>query len=176
MTFILFFLVLVFMAVLIIFSYYCFYKLYASVIGAPFAGIKPHKIGKMIKMAEIKPVDRVVDLGSGDGRILIEAAKIYPQAKYLGYEIDPFLIRKSRKKMRDMGFVGLINIKRKNYLKENLSSFDVVFLFLIPYQMNRLEKKLKKELKPGARVISYGFQFNHWSEVDHEGEIYKYQK
>lgn len=176
MTFTLIFLVLVFTIALIIFTYYCFNKIYASVIGAPFAGIKTKMIGKMIKMAEIKPGERVVDLGSGDGRILIEAAKKYPHATYLGYEIDPFLVKKSRRIIKKNKLRNKITILRKNYLKEDLSKYDVIFVFLIPYQMNRLEKKLKAEVKVGARIISYGYRFNHWNAVEIKDNIYKYLK
>lgn len=156
--------------------YFCFFKILASVKGAPYAGTNMNKVREMIKMAKIKSSDKIVDLGSGDGRILIEAAERNVGKKFTGFEIDPFLYLTSKRKIKKFGLENRIKIIKGDYFKENLSEFTVIFLFLIPYQMNRLEEKLKKEIKAGAKIISYGYKFNNWGYRSKKENIYLYIK
>jgi hypothetical protein len=100
------------------------------------------------------------DLGCGDARFLVALKKKFPNIKATGYELAwwPYLnakqiIRRSRLN---------IDLKRQNFYNVRLSEVDVIFCFLIHSIMPRLEKKLQKELKPGAQVISYGFKFPNW--------------
>ncbi len=156
--------------------YFCYFKILASIKGAPYAGTKMAKVRAMIKIAKIKSSDKIVDLGSGDGRILIEAAEKHAGNKFAGFEINPFLYLKSKRKIKKFGLENRIEITKRDYFKENLSEFTIIFLFLIPYQMDRLEKKLKKEIKAGAKVISYGYEFNNWEYSLKKENIYLYAK
>lgn len=155
---------------------FCFYRILASIKGAPYAGSSLDIIGKMIDISGITIGNKVVDLGSGDGRILIELRKRYSNIKSVGYEIDPFLAWYAKYKIRKLGYEKFIKIENENYWHKDLSKFDVIFLFLIPYQMSRMERKLRAEVKKGAKVISYGYQFKKWKFQEKFENIYLYQK
>lgn len=108
----------------------------------------------MLLVAKIKPGQKIVDLGCGDGRIVFRAEKNYG-AVAEGYEISVFvwllaqlnrLLKRSKAK-----------IYRRNFFTADLSQADVVFCYLLPEVMQKLSPKFKKELKPGAKIISASF-------------------
>ncbi len=110
----------------------------------------------------------MVDLGAGDGRILVAAAKMGAHAE--GWEINPYLWLLSMWNIRRAGVSALAKAHLGTYWAETFRDADVVTLFLISLQMGRMEKKLLAELKPGARVVSYAFKFPNWqSEAKDEG-------
>lgn len=141
--------------------------------GAPFVPTRPTAVPRMVALAKIKPGDRVADLGSGDGRILIAMARAGAIAH--GYEINPILVWWSRYKIRRQGLAGLAFVHWGSFWSQNLSEFDVVALFGIKHIMGGLEKKLKRELKPQARVISYVFAFPTWDYAQKEGAVFRYE-
>ena len=176
MFYLLIFILIVLIILLFYLSRFVYYKILASIKGAPYAGTSDDKLEKIFELADIQNGNQVVDLGSGDGRILIGAAIINNKAKYYGYEIDPFFYKKSIKKIKKLGLQKNIKILRKDFFKEDLGRFDIIIVFLIPYQMDQLEKKLKKELKDRAKVISYGFEFKNWKYIKKSNNMYLYQK
>jgi outer membrane protein assembly factor BamB/protein-L-isoaspartate O-methyltransferase len=115
-------------------------------------------IAKMLELADVKPADTVFDLGSGDGRIVIAAAKTYG-AKAIGIEHDQALVTESRKKVVDAGLSELAKIEQADFFSRELSEADVVTLYLPTNVMDRLLPQLEK-LKPGARVVSHFFKFS----------------
>ncbi|MDD4902606.1 MAG: class I SAM-dependent methyltransferase [Patescibacteria group bacterium] len=127
--------------------------------GAPFAVSSRHKIKKMMPLIKEAAAGRenltAVDLGSGDGRIVITLAQNGFIAH--GLEINPFLAWYSKLKIKLAGCGGRAFIKRANYWQEDFSRYDVVVLFGVFYIMEKLEKKLLSELKPGAVVICNHF-------------------
>lgn len=112
-----------------------------------------------LKLAEVTKDDVVYDLGCGDGRVVILAAKEFG-TKGVGVEIDPlrfllanFLVRKNKVSKK-------VKIIRKNFFEQDLSDATVVFLYLIPKTLERLKPKLLKELKPNARIVTYKYRIN----------------
>lgn len=130
--------------------------------GAPFVASSKDSIRRALELAAIMPSDRFVDIGSGDGSVVF-AALDAGATHTDGFEIDPLLIRRARMRSIKKGYGMRATFHHKNFWEADLSPYDVVFLFQIPYAMPRLEEKLLKELKPGARVISNTFKFPNWS-------------
>jgi len=161
---------IVLVIVLLVFNIYFGRSLF---LGAPYAVSTPGKIKKMIKLLEIRPGEKIVDLGAGDGRIVIALAQAGAIA--CGYEINPFLSFLAKRKIRRAGLTGQAEIRRKSYWQDNLAEFDKVVLFGVPYIMSRLGKKLKQELKPGAIVVSNRFKFPDWRPIKEEDNIYVYK-
>ncbi len=144
--------------------------------GAPFVVSKTDKIKTMINLAGLKKTDRVIDLGSGDGRIVFEAAK---SAKSVaGYDINPFVITESERLLKEKyaKYSDKVIFKRTDFMKEDLSGFDVVFVYGIGYLMKNLQKKLNKELKEGSRVVSNYFIIPDWKYTRKENDVYLYVK
>jgi len=144
-------------------------------IGAPWTPTEERVVRKMLKMAGANNRTKVYDLGSGDGRIIIMAAKEFG-ADGVGIEINPFLILWSK-------FSAIFNGVRKktkfvlnNFFNADLSDADIVTLFLLQPTNIKLKHKLSKELKHGARVVSYRFTFPYWKlkKKDAKDKIYLY--
>ncbi len=159
-------------AVLLFFLFFV-YLLLPSVRGAPFVVSEDVDIETMIRLARVKPGARAVDLGSGDGRIVIAFARAGAQAH--GYEINPFLVMRARRNIRNAGLEGRAFAHWKSFWGENLSSYDIVTLYGITYIMKGLEEKLGRELKSGARVLSNYFTFPGWVPKEKDGRICLYK-
>ena len=120
-----------------------------------FVPTPPSAVARMVEMADIRPGDSVYDLGCGDGRIVIAAAK-EQKIKAVGVDIDPERVAESREKVRAAGLESSVEIRQADVFDLDLSGADVVFLYLTPRLNARLMPQLRK-LKPGARIISYEF-------------------
>jgi precorrin-6B methylase 2 len=148
--------------------------------GAFFAKSRNETIKNTIEMAELEKTAeaekelKIVDLGSGDGALVIELSKI--GFNVYGFEISPYLVWLSKKNIKRAGLEGRAFILRKNLWKEDLSQFDVVFIFGIKYMMKNLEEKLQKELKPGTKVISNYLTFPGWKYSAKKDDVYLYIK
>lgn len=142
--------------------------------GAPYAPTKESGLDVILKLAEIKPGDKVCDLGSGDGRIVIAAARAGAEAH--GYEINPYLVWQSRRAIKKAGLSDRAFIHRRSYWQEDLSRYQVVIFFGITYIMKRLEQKFDKELQPGTRVIANFFTLPTWQPVAEEKKFLLYRK
>jgi len=158
----------VLMIILIIFF------LWPFLFGAPFEPTENKKVTKIIKLANVKKGDKAVDLGSGDGRIVIELAKRGAEAH--GFEINPFLVLISRYNIKKAGLKGKAFIHWKNFWKISLKTYDIVTLFQFKTIMAKLEKKLQKELKKGSRVVSYYWQFPNWKASKKIENIWLYRR
>jgi SAM-dependent methyltransferase len=112
-------------------------------------------VDKMLEMAEVRKGETVYDLGCGDGRIVVTAAKKYG-AKGIGYDIDPKRINESRENVRKNGVANLVSIKQDDIFEVDLSEANVVTLYLLPALNVRLMPKLR-QLKPGTRIVSHDF-------------------
>lgn len=140
--------------------------------GGPYVPSRQEDVERMIDIARLTPGDRAADLGSGDGRIVIAAAKA-GVADALGVEINGALVQTSRLAAKRLG-VENARFVRESFWKSDLRDRTVVFLYQVPYTMRRLEGKLREELPPGARIISNGFRFVEWQPAEEHGNIRVY--
>jgi predicted RNA methylase len=115
----------------------------------------------MLIAAGLKPGETLYDLGSGDGRIVITAARQFG-ARAIGVEISEPLVRESTENIRRAGLEGRARIVQGHLLEVDLSDADVVTLYLLTSSNDQLKPNLEKYLKPGARVVSHDFQIRGW--------------
>ncbi|MBI5369605.1 50S ribosomal protein L11 methyltransferase [Candidatus Uhrbacteria bacterium] len=141
--------------------------------GAPFVPTSNKTTSLMIEMAKVLPTDTVIDLGSGDGRLLIAAVEAGAQ-KGIGYEIHPGLVWLSRLRVHLRRLDDRITILQKSYWQADLEGISLVVLYQIPDSMQRLGDKLKRELPKGARVVSHAFPFPGWAPDETRGKILHY--
>ncbi|MCA1197117.1 methyltransferase domain-containing protein [Sphingomonas sp. R647] len=127
----------------------------------PYKSTRREVVALMLEMGEVKPGDKVIDLGTGDGRILIAAAK-ERGAKGLGVDLDPVLIRKARAAARKAGVADKVRFEAADLFETDLSSADVVTMYLLPEVNLRLRPQLFAQLKPGTRVVSHAFDMGDW--------------
>ena len=127
----------------------------------PFVTTPEVVVERMLALAKTGPEDFVVDLGSGDGRIVISGAARYG-ARGLGVEIDERLVRASRENARRAGVADRVAFEHGDVLHADLSRATVVTTYLLGVLMARLQPKLLAELKPGARIVSHAFRLQGW--------------
>jgi SAM-dependent methyltransferase len=113
-------------------------------------------VDKMLELAAVKKNDLVYDLGCGDGRIVVTAAK-KAGCRAVGFDIDPERLRESRDNVKKNGVEELVRIEEKDIFKVDLSAASVVTLYLLPELNVRLIPQLQK-LKPGSRIVSHDFR------------------
>ena len=118
-------------------------------------------VGEMLELAQVRANDVVFDLGCGDGRIVIEAARRFG-ARGVCVDIDPRRIAEARANARREGVEDKIRFIEENLLETRLQDATVVMLFLSLDLNRRLQPKLLKELKPGARVVSHWHRMGDW--------------
>lgn len=128
----------------------------SNFMSAPWVPLTTAKIRRMLEIAEVKPGEVVMDLGSGDARVLTEAVKNF-QARGEGIELNPFLAWLSRLDLWIRGLGNRVKIRRGSMYKADFSPADVITTYLMPKAMARLEQKIEKEAKPGARLVCYAF-------------------
>lgn len=145
------------------------------IIGAAWSPSSRRVVDKILKMAEVDSHDILYDLGSGDGRIVAEAARKY-HATGLGVEADPFRVIWSKINLRLLGLNRQTRIIWGDIFKQDISHATVVTVFLWQRTNEKLKEKLQRELKPGTRVVSYIWTFSGWTpvDVDREDRIYLY--
>jgi SAM-dependent methyltransferase len=112
-------------------------------------------VEKMLELAEVKKKDVVYDLGCGDGRIVVTAAKTYG-VKAVGFDIDPERIKEARENVKENGVEHLVTIKQADIFTVDFSEASVVTLYLLSVLNVRLMPQLRK-LKPGSRIVSHDF-------------------
>jgi cyclopropane fatty-acyl-phospholipid synthase-like methyltransferase len=115
----------------------------------------------MLKLANTTAADVVYDLGSGDGRIVIAAAKKYG-ARGVGIEIDPELIKQANKNAAKAGVADKVTFRQEDLFKTDLSDATVVTLYLSNSINMRLQSILQRQLKSGARIVSHRFTMGDW--------------
>jgi cyclopropane fatty-acyl-phospholipid synthase-like methyltransferase len=144
--------------------------------GAPWLPTPQGKVRRMLAMAGVQPGDVVYDLGCGDGRVLVAAARDFG-AHAVGVELDPLRYLWSRLRITFQGLRGQAQVFRGDLFQVDLSQADVVSCYLLQSTNDRLVEKLMRELPPGARVVSNSFTFPGLRLVGKDGhaEIYVYR-
>jgi ubiquinone/menaquinone biosynthesis C-methylase UbiE len=135
-------------------------------INPPYVRTPNHVVSAMLKLAGVKASDVVYDLGCGDGRIVISAAKEYG-ARGVGIDIDPERIQEARDNARKAGVEALVKFEVNDLFAADIHNATVVALYLLPDVNLRLRPKLLKELKPGTRVVSHDFHMGDWKPDKH---------
>jgi precorrin-6B methylase 2 len=141
--------------------------------GAPYVISTSQKISVIKKLIPPNKNLKVIDLGSGDGSIVIEVAKL--GYKTFGIEVNPFLVLLSRFNIKRAQLKNNPQIIWKSFWDIDLSSYDVLIIFGLPWVMKRLEKKLSKELKKGTLVISNDFKFPNFEIFKEENGVFVYK-
>jgi len=152
---------------------------------APFYPTPETIVERMLQLGGLKAGERMFDLGSGDGRIVIMAAQKFHADAY-GVELDKDLAKKSLEKIRQLGLEKNAHILVGDLLRQNYSSADLITVYLLPVSNDKVQPLLDKQLKKGARVVAHDFEFKGWTpekveriEDDGEGRshtLYLYRK
>jgi cyclopropane fatty-acyl-phospholipid synthase-like methyltransferase len=127
----------------------------------PFVPTPSEVVDKMLELAEVKKGDVVYDLGSGDGRIVIRAAKKYG-VRAVGIEMDRSLLDKAGKDAKAAGVGHLVEFRAEDAMKTDLSKATVVTLYMLPWFNEAMQPNFKKYLKPGARIVAHDFGIEGW--------------
>jgi tRNA G37 N-methylase Trm5 len=117
-------------------------------------------IEKMLELAKVTPKDVVYDLGCGDGRIVVAAAK--KGARAIGIDIDPQRIKEANANAKSEGVTDKVRFIENDLFEQNIGEATVVTLYLLPRLNEKLKPKLLKELKPGTRIVSHAFDMGDW--------------
>jgi tRNA1(Val) A37 N6-methylase TrmN6 len=128
---------------------------------APYYPTPETIVEKMLQFGGLKAGEKMYDLGSGDGRIVIMAAQKF-RAEAVGVEMDKDLWKLSTDKIRKLGLEKTASIINGDLLKQNYSSADLVTVYLLPGFIDKVQPLLDKQLKKGARVVSHDFEFKNW--------------
>jgi SAM-dependent methyltransferase len=129
---------------------------------APYVPTPQDVVDRMLTVAEVTSRDVVYDLGSGDGRIVITAAKKFG-ARGVGIDIDPERIAESRRNARDAGVSSLVEFRLGDILNADVSKATVVTLYLVSSANLKLRPLLTRQLAPGARIVSHAFGMGDWA-------------
>jgi len=146
---------------------------YSLIFGAPYAALGKKRVRTMFDLLEIEKGKSSIDVGSGDGRIVIEAAKHGLQA--YGVEINPILFVISKLNIKRTG-VKNAKILLKDMWQVDYSHYDYITVWGTKHMVRNLGIKLKKEVKPGTKIVSNHFQFENWKPKKIKNDVYLYTK
>jgi hypothetical protein len=130
---------------------------------SPFVGSDPENVRRMVELAALKPGDTVIDLGSGDGRIVFAAVKAQAGVRGLGVDINAELVKNSNAAARQQGLADRVQFFHQNAFDADLSKVDVIFMWLFPELMRLLRPKILAEARPGTRVITATWDLGSWT-------------
>src|SRR5512141_2111832 len=129
---------------------------------APYYPTPETIVEKMLQLGGLKAGEKMFDLGSGDGRIVIMAAQKF-HAQAAGVELDKDLCKQSTEKIRRLGLEKNAHIINGDLLKQNYSSADLITVYLLPISNDKVTPLLDKQLRKGARVVAHDFEFKNWT-------------
>lgn len=127
----------------------------------PYVPTPPEVVAEMLRLADVKPGDILYDLGCGDGRIVIAAAKRFG-IKAVGIDIDPVRINESNTNAANAGVAGKVRFIQQNLFEADFKDATIVTMYLLTSVNRRLRPKLLAELKPGTRLVSHSFDMGDW--------------
>ena len=135
--------------------------------GGPYVPTPNVVVDQMLAMANVGDRDFVIDLGSGDGIIVLTAGHKLKASGY-GVDIDEELIRLSNERAKSLGIADRVRFEAKDIFKTDISKATVITLYLLPEMMRKLRTKLYTEPRPGTRIVSHDYHFDEWM---HDSEI-----
>ena len=127
---------------------------------APYAATPPEVVEAMLELAALAPGDRLLDLGSGDGRIAIEAARRGAEA--FGVDIDPQRVMQAEQAARAAGVEARARFRREDLFATPLGEADVITMYLLAHVNVWLGPRLRAEARPGTRIVSYAYPISGW--------------
>ena len=133
--------------------------------GGPYVPTPQSVVDAMLRMAAVGEKDYLIDLGSGDGVIVLTAARQF-KASGMGVDIDADLVKQSNASAQKFGVASRVRFVQEDVFKADLSNASVLTLYLLPGMMMNLRTKLFNELKPGTRIVSHDYHFGEWSPDD----------
>jgi SAM-dependent methyltransferase len=133
----------------------------------PYVPTPQEVVERMLSLAQVKKGDVVYDLGSGDGRIVVTAAKKYG-VKAIGFEIDPERIKESHENIKKAGVENLVEIRQQDIRTVDLSGATVLTMYLLPEVNLMIRPNIWKQMKPGSRVVSHDFDMGDWKPLKTE--------
>jgi protein-L-isoaspartate O-methyltransferase len=141
---------------------------------APYYPTPETIVQKMLELGGLKPGEKMFDLGSGDGRIVVMAARKF-RAQAVGIEIDRDLYRQSMDRIRKLGLEKSANIINGDIFAQDYSSADLITVYLLPNSNDKIQPILEEQLKKGTRIVSHDFGFRNWQPekvdtIDDDGE------
>lgn len=140
---------------------------------APYYPTPETIVEKMLVLGEIKPGEKVYDLGSGDGRIVIMAAKKF-KANAVGVEFNDGLWKQSSDRIAKLGLSATARIIHGDLLLQDYSDADLIAVYLLPMSNDKIAPILEKQLKKGTRIVAHDFEFSAWKpekiqDIDNDG-------
>lgn len=141
--------------------------------GSPYAPTKSDRMEHIFALADARPGELLVDLGSGNGAVLLAAAERGIRSR--GVEINPFWVWYSRWRIAQRGFTHLATVVRGNMFTHPVADADIIFLFLVPVAMALLSERLRREASPRTRIIAHRFILPGWTPVKQKETILLYQ-
>jgi protein-L-isoaspartate O-methyltransferase len=141
---------------------------------APYYPTPQTVVEQMLRLGGLKPGEKMYDLGSGDGRIVIMAAQKF-RADATGVEIDEDLCKQSRARIKKLNLESHAHIVEGDLLKQDYSPADLLTVYLLPVSNDKVRPILEKQLKKGARIVAHDFEFSGWKpdkvvDIDNDGE------
>ena len=118
-------------------------------------------VSDMLRYADVSASDFLIDLGSGDGRIVLTAAKVFG-ARGFGVEIKDELVKKANQSAKDQGLADRVKFLKQDLFKTDISQATVITMYLLPDTVNLLKDKFMSELKPGTRIVSHDYPLTGW--------------
>ncbi len=154
---------LLFLIAHLLFLVFLVFSVYSFLSAAPFVPSTKGALGAMIRLAKIRSGMVVYDLGCGDGRLVLRAAA--QGARAVGYEINPLLVFVGKIRVFFSSYRRFTAIRWGNLWHATISDGDVIFVYLLPWRMHRLQKLLETRAKPGTLVVTNSFVFPSWRAV-----------
>jgi tRNA G37 N-methylase Trm5 len=133
----------------------------------PYVPTPQEVVDRMLELAQVKKGDVVYDLGSGDGRIVVTAAKTYG-VRAIGFEIDPQRIKESHENIKKAGVEKLVEIRQQDIRTVDLSPANVLTMYLLPEVNLMIRPNIWKQMKPGSRIVSHDFDMGDWKPLKTE--------
>jgi len=158
---------------LLLFIFWQISNLISLAFGVPFVQTPKEQIKEAFQMADLKPDEKVYDLGSGDGSVLIVAVKDF-KARAMGFEISPWYYLLSQYNLKQARINSFAKVVYRDLNKVDLNKADVVYLYLMPKVIKNLEEKFRN-LRKGLRIISFKFPILNLKPLRKNGEIYVYK-